>query len=178
MIKYPLAMLDLETMDTLPTARVLSIGAVRFNDYGEYDEDVLYAHPSLREQQKRTVSKRTLDFWNQQSEEAIQEAFRKEEERTGIEQIHKDLRVFLSGVREVWANSPSFDIAILDDLFGEHRLPKLWKFWELRDVRTLKALRKKSDLDAFKCSYPSHHPIGDCLFQIYAIFPILEQNRS
>ena len=160
-MQYPFAMIDLETMGTLPSSRVLSIGAVRFNDKGEYDENVFYAHPSMKEQRSRTVSNSTMGFWDKQSEEAIQEAFRKENERTGIEEVHKDLRVFLSGAREIWSNSPSFDIAILDHLFAEHNLARLWKFWELRDVRTLKALCKEEELKKYNNSYPAHHPIGD-----------------
>lgn len=54
----------------------------------------------------------------------------------------------------------AFDYPILSNLFGEMVIGECWKFWQLRDVRTLDDLAPK-----VKPDHP-HHPLSDCLAQV------------
>lgn len=175
---YKHAMVDIETLDVKATARILSVAAVRFNSKGECARTVLYAHPSMKEQKEkgRTISANTHSFWQKQPKEAYEEAFKPEEDRCSVAQFQKDMVSFMKDVECVWANSPTFDLAILRHLFDQFGLITPWKFWEERDVRTViqlfpdpktwKPNHKINKNKENEHSYPKHHPIGDCLTQV------------
>ena len=70
--------IDLETLDTKPSATVLSLGAVKFNPTNNkepYDE--LYLKISIDDQDRlsRSVSDSTIEWWSLQKEEIKEEAF-------------------------------------------------------------------------------------------------------
>jgi hypothetical protein len=70
-------MIDMETLDVLPTATILTIGAVKFDPFG--DE---LAEPSMEKFYVKvdvdscdrlgcTISQDTLNWWSNQSKEAL-----------------------------------------------------------------------------------------------------------
>ena len=74
-------MIDLETLDVLPSATILTIGAVKFDPFGSDVEE-----PTMEKFYVRvdvdscdrigcTVSQATLDWWSSQSQAAQDEAF-------------------------------------------------------------------------------------------------------
>ena len=172
---YPLVMVDIETMDTVPTARVLSIGAVRFNHTGEYDDGyVFYRHPSLVAQKDRTVSESTMAFWNEQDKSVYQEAFKGEEHRLSVVEIYSELMEFMRGCTEVWANSPTFDLMILENLFADCG-PSIWGHRDERDVRTVKNIWTGDYTEENK---NPHNPVDDCIHQIKQVTPLLSRYRN
>lgn len=135
-------MIDLETLDVLPTATVLTIGAVRFDPFG--DE---LAEPTCQKFYVRvdidscdaigcTVSQSTLDWWAQQSPAAQNEAFGVEN-RIPIEQAMNELYKFCWGAKRVWSHGAAFDIVILENLFRKVGKAIPWNFWQVRCTRTL-----------------------------------------
>ena len=62
----------------------------------------------------------------------------------------------------IWANGICFDMNILEHAFKEHGIPLPWKFWSVRDARTVYALWP--DLPQPKSA--SHHALDDCKRQI------------
>ena len=71
-------MIDLETLDTLPSCTVLSLGAVKFdplNDSEPHSE--LYLKIDIDEQDRlgRTASDSTIEWWGKQDPKATEEAF-------------------------------------------------------------------------------------------------------
>ena len=74
-------MIDLETLDVLPTATVLTIGAVKFDPFGDDLADPkmekFYVKVDVDSCDRLgcTVSQATLDWWASQSKEAQEEAF-------------------------------------------------------------------------------------------------------
>src|SRR5690606_38796390 len=173
--KYTDIMIDIETVDTKPTAGILSIAAVPF----DIDSDRTYHLPyyDMLEIHKqiacgRSMSLDTMLWWTKQNEEARKEAF------SGYKKLHHslaDLRLFIKekcieGVR-VWANSPSFDLAILKNAVEAQKdfynADSFWKYWQERDVRTYANIFP-SEIDKLELK-ATHLPVQDCLDQILKV---------
>ena len=87
----------------------------------------------------------TLEWWLNQSADA-RAVLHGGEPRDDV------LREFTLWYREqnadqLWANSPIFDVAILDEGCARAGVTAPWSFWELRDFRTLSAVDIAADLD-------------------------------
>lgn len=132
---------DLETMDTEHTAKVLSIGAVCGTEtfyceiaQGEYPEIVF------------TESKETREWWDRQG------GFVPTVESVSPSQAIHSFAVWFNRVThdvdsvEVWANSPSFDCDILTHHFKYYGINQPWMFWQEQDVRTIKQLSRRLKL--------------------------------
>ena len=135
-------MIDLETLDVLPTATVLTIGAVRFDPFGDELSEPKCAKFYVRVDIDScdaigcTVSQNTLDWWSQQSQQAQDEAF-DPKNRVSIEQAMNDLYKFCWGSKRVWSHGAAFDIVILENLFRKVGKAIPWNFWQVRCTRTL-----------------------------------------
>lgn len=136
-------MIDIETLGTAPGCAVLSVGAVAF------DRDGLgpgfYQTISLKscEEAGLSIDADTLEWWLEQGEEA-------REVLTGggdLRDTLVDLSDFVEGHDEVWANSPSFDCAILEGAFDAVGLETPWAYYMTRDFRTLKNLPVAVDVE-------------------------------
>ena len=134
-------MVDLETMSTTTHAAIASIGAVIFDPR----EDAVDACPTFyqavdltsNEKAGRHFSGSTIAWWLQQSEGARGALL------TDVLPLHTALTKFQLWIAKhkpivCWANSPSFDCVILKDAFGQHHMNWPFKYWEERDVRTIK----------------------------------------
>jgi DNA polymerase III epsilon subunit-like protein len=135
-------MIDLETLDVLPTATILSIGAVKFDPFGD---DVnspscvkFYTRVDVDSCDRlgATVSQATLDWWANQSAEAQEEAFHPDN-RIDIKDAMEQLYKFCWGAKRVWSHGSGFDIIILEHYFRKIEKAIPWSFWEARDTRTL-----------------------------------------
>jgi DNA polymerase III epsilon subunit-like protein len=135
-------MIDLETLDVLPTATILSIGAVKFDPFGD---DVnspscvkFYTRVDVDSCDRlgATVSQATLDWWANQSAEAQEEAFHPDD-RIDIKIAMDQLYKFCWGAKRVWSHGSGFDIIILEHYFRKIEKAIPWSFWEARDTRTL-----------------------------------------
>jgi len=150
--------IDLETMDTKPSARILSIGAIcgTREFYAEIDQS-LY-------DDRFTESKGTKDWW------AGQGGFIPTVTPQSPFEAVSALSTFISSVRndvvspvnnlEVWANSPSFDCTILSYHYHVFSIGQPWKFYEERDVRTVKAFATQMRLHLRPYKNP-HHALED-----------------
>lgn len=136
-------MVDIETLGTEPGCVILSIGAVEF-DADELGRE-FYESVDVEscEDVGLEIDAGTLHWWLDQDDNA-------REVLTGGRDLEDALRQFnrfLNGFDEVWANSPTFDCAILEAAYEAvgFRIP--WEFWELRDHRTLKELPGAAELE-------------------------------
>lgn len=167
-------MFDIETLDTKPTAVVLSLGAVMFERDGTV-VDRFYRVLSIQEQidAGRTVSESTLLWWLGQDHNAIAEAFApvRRPVASALGEFYgwaKEKPV--ASITKFWANGPNFDGTILEDLARNFGALVPWGYNQLRDQRTL--------VDAAGFSISSHDPsiigtphtpVYDCEFQISVI---------
>ena len=135
-------MIDLETLDVLPTATILTIGAVTFDPLGRDVEEKSCEKFYVRvdvdscDRLGATVSQSTLDWWAGQSQEAQNEAF-DPTNRISIEDAMTQLYKFCWGAKRVWSHGAGFDVIILEWYFRKIGKAIPWSFWEVRDTRTI-----------------------------------------
>lgn len=181
-------MLDLETLDTKPSAVVLSIGAVVWDTYKKTStsselawEPVAQFYQALDIQSQlsegRTVSESTLLWWMQQDSVAQAEAF--STDREAVAQVLHDFNLFAAdysgvegpndpGVTRFWASPNTFDFPIWDSLAGDFNMDTPWTYRQKYDVRTVVAEAGYSAKDhkADKVIGVPHTPLYDCEWQI------------
>jgi hypothetical protein len=135
-------MIDLETLDVLPSATILTIGAVKFDPFGMDVEEPacekLYIKVDVDSCDRIgcTVSQSTLEWWSNQSKEAQDAAF-DPEGRVSIEEAVAQLYKFCWGAKRVWSHGAGFDVIILENIFRKVGKAIPWSFWEVRDTRTI-----------------------------------------
>lgn len=146
-------MLDLETLNTIDSAIVLSIGAFGFNRYNINDNTSDF-HESVgtkehRDEQRmfgRTSSKETISWWKKQSK-AAQQIFRESTCKDTVEMLGKFADFYkkhneIYGVYnvKVWGNGATFDNTILASLYRSYALDVPWNQFDDGCYRTVKGL--------------------------------------
>jgi len=182
-------MLDLETLDTKPSAVVLSIGAVIWKTVNNNPmaPGKLHWEPverflrvlNIQEQvdKKRTISESTLLWWQRQEPTAKEEAF--SPLRQPVSNVLDDLRKLVTvygyksvegpGINAFWASPATFDFPIWEDLamtFSNH-VP--WTYRQKYDVRTVVREAGYSTKDhepSHVIHGVPHAPVYDCEWQI------------
>ena len=135
-------MIDMETLDVLPSATILTIGAVKFDPFGDDVKEPkcekFYVRVDVDSCDKIgcTVSPATLEWWSNQSQAAQDEAF-DPNGRISIEDAMTQLYKFCWGGKRVWSHGAGFDVIICENLFRKMGKAIPWQFWEVRDTRTL-----------------------------------------
>lgn len=157
-------MIDIETLDTLPTAMILSIGAVAFDpelpanrDEHFYAQIDLHCAPQLG-----TIDISTFRWWLQQSDEA-----RKAIAKPGGTSINcalLDLSEFIgpTAEAEIWASPATFDIPILEHAYRQCGLTVPWHY---RNVRCWRTLRETLRIAPIKSAI-EHHALSDAQAQV------------
>jgi DNA polymerase III epsilon subunit-like protein len=135
-------MIDLETLDILPTATILTIGAVKFDPFGDDVKNPecvkFYTRVDVDSCDRlgATVSSSTLEWWAGQDQAAQDEAF-DPRDRVDVVQALEQLYKFCWGAKRVWSHGAGFDVIILENYFRKIGKAIPWQFWEVRDTRTL-----------------------------------------
>jgi len=135
-------MIDLETLDVLPSATILTIGAVKFDPFGDDINEPACQKFYVRvdvdscDRLGCTVSPSTLEWWSNQSQAAQDEAF-DPANRIDITDAMTQLYKFCWGAKRVWSHGAGFDVIICEYLFRKMGKAIPWQFWEVRDTRTL-----------------------------------------
>ena len=136
-------MIDLETLGVNPGCVVLSIGACVFDRETVSDTFTVDLDVTDQTNHGLAIEGATLEWWLGNK---LQIAGRFNVNLPAM--ALTELRSWLVEHRKtnqlrIWANSPMFDMAILEALwwcyhresyYEEHKLP--WSYWELRDYRT------------------------------------------
>ena len=155
-------MIDIETLATGPDAMVMTIAAQAFDPTSTgWPERHFYARVTPESQVDRKVDDATIDWWSKQGPEAQREVF----EDVGRRDLHEcldELGKLIWNSNRVWANGICFDMNILEHCYKSQGITLPWKFWAVRDARTVYALWP--DLPQEKSA--SHHALDDCKRQI------------
>ena len=132
-------MVDLETLATTPDAAVLTIGVCRFDPKGNDIDTTFYERVKLETQENynRVINEDTLSWWSQQDKQIQEDAFGEGEDRIDLQDAMKKLYTFGLGTTNVWSHGAIFDIVILENICRSFQQAITWKFWEVRDTRTL-----------------------------------------
>jgi DNA polymerase III epsilon subunit-like protein len=170
-------MIDIETLSTSPNALILTIGAIKFNRKGVLkkidDLDTFYVRINQDSCKSlgMDVNNDTVSWWLSQSDDAKYEVF-ENKDRMNIKEGLLKLYDFIKPTRYVWANSPNFDCVILENAFKLCDIEVPWKFWNLRDCRTV------YDLGNTRLSgTTSHNALEDCYNQIICLKKCLDTFR-
>ncbi|ATN93262.1 exodeoxyribonuclease VIII [Marinobacter phage PS6] len=143
---YTDAMIDIETLDTRPSAVVIAIGVVLFNRREPSIKmkglHLVFGKKEFRDEQimmGRTVDKETVIWWKGQ-EPAAKKIFKQANVESMTDMFEK-LTAFLTqgDVKYlIWGNGASFDNTIVTSLYDSFGLETPWKFWNDRCFRTFK----------------------------------------
>lgn len=160
-------MVDIETMGTKPGCAIVSIGAVQFDLKSGQTGDKFYCNIDLKDCQDNGLKLEadTVWWWLSQNKSA-QEALNCE--RLLLENALQKFERWFENINtqnlQIWANSPSFDLSVLESAFNIMGRKQPWFYWQERDVRTLVSFNpelKKSIVNDLP-----HDAISDCLYQI------------
>jgi len=131
-------MVDLETLAVSPRATILSLGAVTFDPFSDKIYNELYFRIDLDDQDslQREIDNNTIDWWSKQDPKIMEEAFNTKDRvpfKEAMDKFHK----FAWGCDAFWSHGSCFDIIILEDAFRQIKKTTPWKFWQIRDTRTI-----------------------------------------
>lgn len=161
-------MVDIETLDTTPTAVILSIGAITLDpDYPV----TFYAELDVSTQFERTRSEGTIEWWSKQPIAVPQGT-------TYIQDALADFKKYLSALRAepiIWCKGTDFDTAILSHAYAQHKLLLPWKYNSVRDFRTVQRLFPHYN---FPANPNAHHALADAKHQAEELRAILQANPN
>ena len=172
-------MIDLETLSTSPNAAVLTIGAIKFDPFESEISDPscekFYVKIDIDscDELQLDVSSDTLEWWSKQSKEAQDEAF-SEKNRIHIRDAFNQLYKFCWGAKRVWSHGAAFETVICENIFRKLNKAVPWKFWEIRDTRTLFDL----GIDPQRPPVLKHHALEDAWNQAVGVQNVFQRLRS
>lgn len=144
MIKH--FMLDLETMDTRPSAAIVSIGCVEFDLESRLVRNEFYTNVSLRSSMAcgGTVDADTIMWWMSQTLEARSGLLGAQEVGPALADFNRFINSHVSDKGEVrmWANGSDFDNVILGNTYRRITCEPPWTFRNNRCYRTIRAANK------------------------------------
>lgn len=156
-------MIDLETIGNDYDGIFTNIGACVFNpETGEIGE-TFYSCITWESSVAagRTITPDTVKWWMGQSEEARKEILADGKE---LDIVLFEFKKFLPEDAIVWGNGSNFDIGKLETAYGYHNVP--WRFFNIRDVRTVcelaKGLVDRKDIPFVGVK---HHALDDAIHQ-------------
>lgn len=163
-------MLDIETLDTEVTAKVLSIGAVAFNKYGILDQ--MQLNVDRQSQTDRTESEDTLIWWSKQGEDKLRA---NQENTMSLMDALSDLVYFIKvyEIKYVWGNGADFDNAIVANCYYNQGKEVPWKYYHNRCFRTFTAM-----FPALYCKSSTHIAVEDALNQTKHIMNLYKQHAA
>lgn len=163
------ACVDLETLDVLPSAVVLSLGAVKFDPYkSDEPHSEIYFKINIDDQNRfnRTTSDGTLAWWSKQDPHILEEAL-DQEGSISVEQALDSLRKFSVGVGVFWGQGYGFDFTILEHMYRSVSQNIPWNFWQIRDSRTLFSMCPSDPRSGIQTE--KHNALADAYYQAKAI---------
>ena len=172
-------MIDLETLATSPNASVLTIGAIRFDPFGDDINNPtckkFYVKVDIDscDELNLEVNDDTIAWWGQQSKEAQEEAF-STEDRIHVREAFDQLYKFCWGAKRVWSHGASFDTVICENIFRKLGKAVPWNFWEVRCTRTLFDI----GIDPQRPPVLKHHALEDAWNQAVGVQNVFQRLRS
>lgn len=177
--------IDIETMSTAPNAAIASIGACRFaiggDGIGDWIGDTFHVHVSLASCQRHglAIDAGTVLWWLGQDDNARSALIGGQQDAAPLVTALEALANFIEATDDggpekptIWANGASFDLPILASAYRAVGMPLPWKYWNERDLRTLKALRQKCRIAHAGIA---HHALDDAVHQARLIQAIQKQ---
>lgn len=178
-------MIDIETLDTKPSAIVLSVGGCFFDldnpntTIQELYQNSIYLelNPKEQENKNRTISIDTLTWWLN-NDLNLKAFFENISINTGRNLKLLSDFIISNQIKSVWSKSPSFDMNILDSLFSDFNMTFPIGFRDRFDVRTVLEIRKLTEISKIKLQGNGHHALNDAINQTLMICNVLNHIKS
>lgn len=162
-------MIDLETLDLKPSSKIVSIGAVIFDPRQSKLGETFYMELDHKAQKNRTQDDTpdgTVAWWKKQSP-AVKKALKGTDL---LADALEELDFFLPKDVKVWGNGSIFDIAILEDAYRQLDIEIPWKFWNVLDMRTVKAVYEAGRGGFSRaCGGNKHNALDDAVHQAESV---------
>lgn len=177
-------MVDLETLSVRPHSLILVIGAIKFKRNKKYEDsvekvldkvnqttldklDTFYRRITIKSgiDVGLHIDKDTEKWWGEQDEDVKYEALLNPDRVSLQEALEDFTKWFGKNPRTcIWGNGSDFDISILGESFKRCNMEIPWKYFLVRDLRTIFDLGnvRMTDLPQYK----KHHALYDCYRQI------------
>jgi len=173
-------MVDIETMGEGSDVVICSIGAIEFEINTGETKAVFYRKVDIQSclDAGLKVEGATLKWWLRQNPEALREMCSGE---APLPEVLADFGNFLAACAQdvkLWSNGKHFDISRLADAYKACGLKIPWKYYNVRDVRTLADIIPEIKA-GIQRSGTAHHALDDCLYQIQyctAIWQYMNKN--
>ncbi|WP_294948264.1 3'-5' exonuclease [Sulfurivirga sp.] len=164
-------MIDIETLGTRPDAAIGALAAVHFDPATGEALDTFEARINVAESliEGFSADAATLAFWRRQLRDArTQVTTGRAHPREALEGLCR----WLDGIarpdeRIVWANGAGFDPVIVETHLNHFGLDAPWRWWNVRDLRTLRALAREAGLSlpVRPAELPEHQALADAIWQ-------------
>lgn len=138
---------DLETLDKVPSAIVLSLGVtsgnwddISFDGLLEHGEEHFFKAKEQQVKYERTLSTDTVQWWAKQQEDA--KRIFKAKNKKSISELPTLLWEYvkknnLKKGGQVLTRGNHFDVPIINDIFQQFNMPECFPWWMIRDVRSI-----------------------------------------
>ena len=169
-------MLDLETLGTIPGSAVISIGAAQFDLDGKIGKTF---HQNVLASSCREIGlvedPATHEWWAKQSKEAQDRIMR---DRKPVTEVANRFHAWFqsTGAEFVWGNGATFDVTLWEAVCRKLGVSPPWKFWNVRDMRTLVHLFD-FDVRDMRREGVHHDALDDVKFQIACVAKALQKGR-
>lgn len=162
-------MIDLETLSTRPNACILTIGAIKFS---KREKEIDTFHRRINVQSCLDIGMvqdpQTMEWWNTTASDVARADAFSTENRVDIREALIDFKAWLgdSSKLHVWSNGSCFDCVILDEAYYRLGVPVPWKYFHVRDTRTVYDLGDVTNKDMPEVE---HTAMADCRRQILGL---------
>jgi hypothetical protein len=168
-------MIDIETLGTTPGSAILSIGAVMFGPAGLGEE--FYAPILLTSCTAAglRIEPDTVLWWMKQSDAARAAAFCDDAQHLIIVLAEFGDWLMKHGAERPWCHGANFDAPLLDAAYRACGMTPPWKYWNVRDTRTLYEL---ADVKVNRARGNHHNALDDARAQAEAAVVALQHLQS
>lgn len=176
-------MVDLETMDNVPSAAIVAIGAVQCDLTTGETGSTYYRVIDLNDQPNTTINADTLYWWLGQSDSARQALT--VDGKITLKEMCNTFNKWLKSLGEpiehlrLWGNGASFDNAILRYSYRQCKKELNIKFWNDRDMRTIVGFYPKQLQETWRRENlrkgEHHNALADAEHQIWFCSAILKE---
>ena len=141
---------DLETLGTRPTSKIISIGAVIFDNDTMEIKSTFYRNikkSSYEGTKSFTEDASTVAWWKEQSKES---KLILNTDQVSLLEALTDFCNYLPKSVRVWGNGAAFDNAIINHAYAVHKIAIPWAFANDRCYRTIRNQNKDVPFDKFE----------------------------
>lgn len=181
---YTDVMLDIETVGNKPGCGIISISAVLFNintgkisNVYQFNQSINWKHQLLF---GYNYDISTLNWWKGTNKKLFHKLSESENHFVEVAKSFQNWYRSIpnSSKLRLWANSPKFDICILEAWYRKAlkgaEFKQFWNTWEERDVRTIASLDPNIKRN-LKFIGDKHNSLDDCKHQIRYCHAIIKK---